>query len=49
MTHKGFIAWTAMFIRQIQQNLSKDGTLGDSGFSIIKELVQNADDADATS
>ncbi len=49
MTHKGFIPSAATFIRQIRQNLSEGRyALGDSGFSITKELVQNADDADAT-
>jgi len=46
MANKGFISSPAAFIRQIRQNLSEGRySYGDSGFAIIKELVQNADDA----
>ncbi|WP_278471762.1 sacsin N-terminal ATP-binding-like domain-containing protein [Gimesia maris] len=49
MSHKGFIPSAATFIRQIRQNLSEGRyAIGHSGFPIIKELVQNADDATAT-
>lgn len=48
MANKGFIPSAATFIRQIRQNLSEGRyTLGESGFSIVKELVQNSDDAGA--
>jgi hypothetical protein len=46
MTNKGFIPSSATFIRQIRQNLTEGRySIGDTGFSIFKELVQNADDA----
>ena len=46
MAHKGFIPSAATFIRQIRQNLSEGRyTIGETGIPIIKELVQNADDA----
>src|SRR5262249_43841994 len=49
MSHKGFLPSAATFIRQIRQNLSEGRySLGDHGFSIVKELVQNSDDAGAT-
>ncbi|QDT22024.1 hypothetical protein HG66A1_38300 [Gimesia chilikensis] len=49
MSNKGFIPSAATFIRQIRQNLSEGRySIGDTGFPIIKELVQNADDAGAT-
>ena len=49
MSNKGFIPSAATFIRQVRQNLSEGRySIGDTGFPIIKELVQNADDAGAT-
>lgn len=46
MPNKGFIPSDATFIRQIQQNLTEGRyAIGDTGFPIIKELVQNADNA----
>ncbi len=49
MANKGFISSPEAFIRQIRQNLTEGRyTLGNDGFSIVKELVQNADDAGAT-
>ncbi|MDB4671438.1 hypothetical protein OAF34_04820, partial [Pirellulaceae bacterium] len=48
MSNKGFIPSAATFIRQIRQNLSEGRyAIGETGFPIIKELVQNADDAGA--
>ena len=46
MSNKGFISSATSFIRQIKQNLSEGRyALDNSGFAILKELVQNADDA----
>ncbi|MCM2372089.1 sacsin N-terminal ATP-binding-like domain-containing protein [Aporhodopirellula aestuarii] len=48
MANKGFIPSAAAFIRQIRQNLSEGRyAIGETGFPLIKELVQNADDAGA--
>lgn len=46
MSNHGFLSSPTAFIRQIRQNLDEGRyTIGDTGLSIIKELIQNADDA----